>query len=683
MSSRIRQARSRATELTIGLLLVAMAAWLSRAAAQPAAPPEPAAQRTPVAGAPPARIGPRYDDDGALPERATPVTDYTLSARLDPTTHEIAGSGSVVFRNTSAAPLGALYVHLYLNAFKNERTLFLRSPFVTARDGRGPSDFGYIDVRRLAARELGGRDIWPGSAAHSPGDPDDQTDIQVPLPTPLEPGQSLTLDVEFTAKLPSVVARTGYAGSFHFVAQWFPKLARLESDGTFAHFPFHPQSEFHADFGRYDVTIDVPEGFVVGATGARTESAIEAGRHRVRHVADSVHDFAWTAWDRFQRAERQLDGIAVSVLYPPGHEANARTTLEVTAAALPILARRYGPYPYPSLTIVHPPAAAVDAGGMEYPTLITTGGPWYSQLLPGKGVELVTVHELGHQWFQGMVASNEHAFPFLDEGLTTHVEQSVMEELYGRASLGRWFDHPVSGRAMRRAYAASAAHDDVIAKPADQFASWMGLFGSVYSRTATLFDTLSSVYGKDEVERALGRYARYYRFAHPGPRHLILALQEVLGEEAAEQASLVLFEGGWVDYRVDAPESVLVREPRGVFERSAGRATVDRSGEPQGERHESRVVVRRHGTVRFPVTVELVFAGGRRERRTWDGRGSWTALSVVDRHPVVGAIVDPELRITLDQNLGNNATARGVMLAPRTLERTSYVAALLFGALAP
>src|SRR5207253_63210 len=119
--------------------------------------------------------------------------------------------------------------------------------------------------------------------------------------------ESIELDVVFDDKLPSVIARTGYSGTFHFVAQWFPKIARLEPDGTWAHFPFHKLSEFYADFGSYDVTITVPESYVVGATGPVTETRVEQGWRTERHVETNIHDFAWTAWNEYQQQGETIE----------------------------------------------------------------------------------------------------------------------------------------------------------------------------------------------------------------------------------------------------------------------------------------------------------------------------------------------------------------------------------------
>ena len=196
---------------------------------------------------------------------------------------------------------------------------------------------------------------------------------------------------------------------------------------AFAHFSFHAQSEFYADFGDYDVSLDVPAGFRVGATGSRVRATEAQGRTRLGYHAENVHDFAWTAWDRFETRSELIAGTRVSVLYPPHQQQNAQAELESVRFALPHFNALYGAYPYPTLTLVHPPEAAGNAGGMEYPTLITTGGPWYSTFGGAHFIDVVTTHELGHQWFYGLVASNEHAEPFLDEGFNSYAEAEALE----------------------------------------------------------------------------------------------------------------------------------------------------------------------------------------------------------------------------------------------------------------
>jgi hypothetical protein len=679
--SRVLARGSALLEATAGVLAFAAAAALLQVAVPPEQEPAPAAQ-TIAPSAPPPSIGPDFDDDRRLATSAVAVASYAIRARLDAASHELHGSAVITWKNGSAGAVRELWLHLYMNAFKNDQTLFLRSPYGAGRSGARAHAFGYIDVKKLTARELAGRDLWPSADRHSPGEPDDQTDIRVPLPEAVAPGATLTLDVEFVVQLPEIVERTGHSGSFHFVAQWFPKLARLEPDGSWAHFPFHAQSEFYADFGAYDVELDVPDGFVVGATGRRVSEQAGAGRRKLRYRAESVHDFAWTAWDGFLERRETVAGVAVRLLHPPGHEATAERTLEAIRFGLPHFNRLYGRYPYPVLTVVHPPRAGRAAGGMEYPTLITTGGAWYYPLLGVRALESVTLHELAHQWFYGLVATNEHTWPFLDEGLTSYAELHALQAAYAETSLAALPGLGVSMGSGHRALAAERARDEAIAASAARFENFSALGALVYSRTATVLATFANVYGEAKVRAAIGRYARHYRFQHPSPKHLVAALRETLGAEAARALETALFERGTIDYVVSEVVNARARRPSGVFDRKSGRETLLPDHEGGGD-WLARVAVYRYGELELPVEIELIASDGSRQRRRWDGRGTWTALHYRGKSPLVAARVDPDRRILLDHDLFNNARSAGPEHTPRVLERAVYWTGLSLAVFGP
>jgi len=615
-------------------------------------------------------------------EHAPRVASYLLEARLDENTHRVAGKGVIEFSNASRAPLGELYFHLYMNAFKHEKSLFLRSPFGAGRSDARAEDWGFIDVKSLKARELEGVDLWPTRENGSPAEPNDETDVKVTLPRPLAPGERLTLDVEFSCKLPRIVLRTGYSGDFHFVGQWFPKLARLTPEGAFVHFPFHPQAEFYADYGSYDVTIDVPATMTVGATGERVETRTGGGRRRERYRAVAVHDFAWTAWPGFLEQHRTIDGVAVRMLYPEGHQRNASDALDALAFALPHASRQYGPYPYPTLTVVHPPAGADQAGGMEYPTLITTGGPWYAGIAGDRAIEAVTVHELLHQWFYGLVGNDEARFPFLDEGLTSYAEQRSRDVAYGAGSLYRGFGAELSATAVARAIAAERGEDAPLASAASQFPGFQTLAALVYSRSATLFETLARVHGRERLDRALGAYARKYRFAHPGPAELVAALDAELGPGTAQLLDLALNQRGRVNYVVRDVQTAPERIPGGHLDAS-GNTDEPVEGSTVPRRFHSRALVVRHGELELPVEILLIDSTGKVTKKHWNGAGPF---HVVEHHgdaPLATVVVDPERRVLLDDDLLDNAATVSRSLPLRTLERGAYAGLLALAVLGP
>lgn len=634
---------------------------------------------------PVAPLGEAFERDEAMLAHPTSVHRTRLVARLDPATHKVHGEGEIRWRNTARVPVSEAYFHLYLNAFKNSRTAFLRRPLGEGRGGQLPAAWGEVTLARLTVRAASepperARDLLASMERHSPDDPDDQTDLRASLPTPCAPGDELIFELSFDSTLPSVVERTGHKGSFHMVGQWFPKLARLRPDGSWSHFIFRRLSEFDADFGDYDVTLEVPAGYVVGATGELTEESEAGGIRRLRYAQADVHDFAWTAWDGFQERRAEIEGVKVRALFSPGHEPAIDKQLDGLAVAMRCMNRRLGRYPYRTLTVVHPPLGAGEAGGMEYPTLITTGGPWHGPPWL-RAAETVTVHEYGHQYFFGLLASDEHRHPFLDEGVNSFVESLCMREGYGDGGLVAAPGLTVDASAGQRLLGLVSGHDTAIDHGADDFPT-AGHYGrQIYARSATLLETLRRAYGADPVDRALGRYARAYRFRHPEPAHLVAAFAEV---DASMGAALEegLLRRGWFDASVVSFETSKAVSDGGNFDGPSGRE-VKIASEQDGQWQGWAVVVRR-GTLRLPVEIRLRFADASERREHWDGQGEWLRLDLTGPSELVSVEVDPEHKLLIDEDWSNNARSRRPSrVGLGTLDRLTFWGALLGHGLAP
>jgi hypothetical protein len=570
-------------------------------------------------------------------EDALDVASYTMRATLDPRTHEVTGEGTLHWRNTSRVAVRELWWHLYLNGFAHERTLFLRS---TGGEHRGNARGRHGRIELRAMRLETGEDLL-ATAVHEPVLRDDRSELLVPLPRAVAPGEVITVEMAWRSVLPEVFARTGFKGNFHMVAQWFPKVAVLEPDGRWARFPFHGNSEFYADFGRYDVTITVPSGWVVGGTGSPTllERTPQGDRHRF--TAARVHDFAFTAWDRFHERRGEAGDIALRVLFPPGQDDAARHTIATLARVIPIYEQRFGAYPYPGLTVVLPPQDAEGAGGMEYPTLITTGAAplW----IPGavRALEHVTLHEFMHQYFYGLLASNENAWPFLDEGFTEYATALGLDALHPRG--GSLFDFPALGIrfdafALESYGSAGIRYVLPVAQGADAFPTF-GSYGShVYARTATVLRTAERLVGSLRFRQAMRAYATAWRFRHPTPEDFFLEMRRALGDAIVDDLLRpALFTPLTLDY-----------------------AVTDARSQREGTHYVGSVTVQRTGSLSLPVEVSLEDTRGQRQTVTWDGRGGWTSISYRGEAPLHAARVDPWNRILLDQDRSNNARlARG------------------------
>ncbi|MFO0643044.1 MAG: M1 family metallopeptidase [Polyangiaceae bacterium] len=597
---------------------------------------------------------------------ALDVANYTMTAKLDPVAHTVHGEGTITLKNTTSATLSEVWLHLYLNAFKNQRSAFMRDPVGGFRGSQKPATWGAIDLRKLTQRTAKGpEDLLPALEKSRPGD-DDETDARVPLREPLEPGKSLVLDVVWDDTLPSIVERTGFDGTFHFVGQWFPKLAKLEPDGTFAHFPFHHLAEFYSDFGTYDVTVDVPAGYLVAATGPSVSTKDEGGRHVERHVQAEVHDFAFGAFDTFERADETLDGVKVSFFYPRGYAGAAARERDALAFAIPHFRSLYGKYPYETLSVVHPPNKDREAGGMEYPTLITTGGPWHGPPFV-RELELVTIHEFGHQYFYGLLASNEAKWPFLDEGLNSYAEARALRTWLGPASVAKLSGLSVSGTTIQLFTGRMHAKVQPIAQPAAAFASGRAYGGLVYGRTATLLETLARVYGEDKLTAALGAYTSRHRMRNPVPEDLLAAIGEHLGDEARALTRAALFDQATIDYAVVEVGSQRRSKPAGLFDRNGKRETESGASEDD---YEGYALVEARGTLQLPLDVAFVTEDGAEVRTrvggTIEPHGRMIRVPYTGTKALRGVVLDPEQKLLLDDDFTNNhAMIRGTREAPQ------------------
>src|SRR5262245_5620734 len=414
-----------------------------------------------------------------------PVVDYRIEVTLDPVTKILQGRERLTWRNPSSDTVSELRFHMYLNAFKNGRSTMMRESnggqLRSDRAGHEPDDWGWIDVSSMktaAGAELrpGARFIQPDVAPNGARgfvDKDDQTVLAVPLPSPVPPHGEISLEIVFEAKLPRIFARTGFVRDFHLVGQWFPKIGVYEPAGMRGRaaggwncHSYHANSEFYADYGRYDVTLTVPSRYKVGATGKRVGETASGDKTIYRYAAGDVHDFAWTADPtfivhefRFQppadipqgwtalaakelgmtEAELALKPVDVRLLLSPEHAGTRERYVRSTKEALSFFGLWFGAYTYPTLTVVDPPEDGLGAGGMEYPTFFTGLVPPESLRWPFQGVRLledVVIHEFGHEYWYGMVGSNEFEESWLDEGINSDSEYRAMQLAYGPRPIG-------------------------------------------------------------------------------------------------------------------------------------------------------------------------------------------------------------------------------------------------------
>ncbi|QGG54344.1 M1 family metallopeptidase [Paenibacillus sp. B01] len=559
------------------------------------------------------------------------VTDYQIQVKLSGKT--LTGTETVTWKNPGKKTVSDMYLHLYPNAFLSDETTFMKESGGRLREDKATeASRGYMRLESLKTED--GASLMPRVHFVQPddGNESDYTLAKLKLPQPVAPGEEVTLHIGFSVGLPEVFARMGYSGSFVMAGQWFPKIAAYNTasgsrpEGWNAH-QYHGNSEFYSDFGLYSVKIDVPAGYKVAATGVQTKPA-EASKdgQTFTFYAEDVHDFAWSASPDFLYSEEAFSapgvpGVRIKLYLDPLHKKLAERYMHAAKSALAKYSQWYGAYPYSTLSIVVPPAAANGAGGMEYPTLVTAFGADTDN--PGYSLERTVVHEIGHQYWYGMVASNEFEEAWLDEGFTSYSEDKIMESEYGvepRTALeASYVTDPAPLKLLSWSYGSHGRYAD-----------------NVYSRAKLVLTGIEQRTGPTMMNKILRTYFNQYKFKHPTTADFKRVVEQVTKDSWDDYFSQFVYGGQTADYAVD---SIRV-------------SPLESGGGKPG--YESQVVIRRLDGVYGPVNIRFRFADGRTIERMWDGVEADTSFKLTSSSPLLWAAVDPDRLNVLDNRQINN-----------------------------
>jgi hypothetical protein len=560
----------------------------------------------------------------ARASRVSAVASYDIDVTLDAEAKTLTAHQVVTYVNTTDTAIPDLVFHLYLNAFRDRTSIFLQEAGPQHRgfmwDPDHPGSIEVTDIRLAEGTPLILEEIEDGTLARAV------------LPEPVAPGESVTFELDFRAQLPRVFARTGYVDDFFIVGQWFPKLGVWE-DGSWNAHPFHANAEFYADFGTYDVAITLPADYVTAGTGLVADTIDnDDGTQTVRFHAEDVIDFVWAASPDFREATRDVGGVEVHYVYLPEHAWSVDRALDAAEAAVSHYSRWYGPYPYPRLTVLDVPADGVAAGGMEYPTLVTAGtmsALGFSGLVRSgldRSLEMVIAHEIGHQWWQSMVAFNEAEEPWLDEGFTDYSTLRLVETLYGPSAsvldaggleVGYRDVHRMSFLLTPRISMAGAAWEF----------NMLDYSIATYSKPVLSLRTLEYVLGEEVMLEIMSTFFQRYQFAHPTADDF-----RTVAEEVSEQDLSWFFDG-------------LV----------AGGSAVNYA---VAEMTEQTVTVVRFGDLVIPTEVLVTFSDGSTVLEPWNGEEEAVTFTYEGRSPVRGAEVDPRRALLIDLSWMDNGLSR-------------------------
>ncbi|MCC6725943.1 MAG: M1 family metallopeptidase [Saprospiraceae bacterium] len=479
--------------------------------------------------------------------------NYRINVTLDDVKHTVSGDIIIEYQNNSPVALDSIWMHLWGNAFKNTETEYAKQEL---RNGDAKFYFSSEDEKGyytgLDFSVYGQKVTW----AFDKKNPDIAVLV---LPQPLPSGSKALIKTPFTLKIPASWSRLGHVGTSYQMTQWYPKPAVFDKNGWHP-MPYLDMGEFYSEFGNFDVTITLPENYVVGASGvlqteseqkfleqkvAETQGFIKNGFPKgeefppsattmktIHYIAERVHDFAWFADKRFHVVKDEAVLPSGKKIPTWGMFTNAESDIwtkgaEYVRRAVEFYSQHVGEYPWPQATAVHSALSA--GGGMEYPMITVIGNSGSARSLDD-----VITHEVGHNWFYGIFATNERDHAWMDEGINSYYEHRYMKQYYGsRVNFGlpKFMTKHIDGdvyetgiqlQCRRRMDQAPAAHSN------DFSQTNYGLM--VYMKTASAMHHLEEYLGTERFDKVMKSYFNKWGFKHPQPEDLKAHFEQETGK---------------------------------------------------------------------------------------------------------------------------------------------------------
>ncbi|MBU1881867.1 M1 family metallopeptidase [bacterium] len=483
---------------------------------------------------------------------------YQMDVRLAEDGRTLLGTLEFSYQNNSPDTLTELRFHAHYNTFRPGSPAHRRWNSRGSRriDNADPTDYGSLSITRL--QDAAGKTIDPLF---------NYAIFTVPLTEPLLPGNRLTLSMDFESYIPglSIAYRSAYGRGQLKVAHWYPQVCVYDPVMGWVDNQYMGTGEAYGEFGSYDVTLELPEPFIVGGTGvlvnrnealpADLRAALDLSHYldwpwgakpdttygdwnkrKTWHFhAENVHDFAWAADPTFRIDQDRCGETDIWILVRQDHATGWHDAAELTREGMEILEREIGTFPYPEFTV------ADVFSGMEYPGIVFCGGrsPHY---------KLLFWHEMAHNYFMGALGSNQTDRSCLDEGFTTYWELRIMEELLGEDNILRYQKGNISIWDKNRWYRGfrpylqhqKSGYILPLHVQADVAEVYLQYRVSSYYKPATMFYALQSYIGEAGIRRVMHDYYAEWKTRHPYEQDFLQSAEETLG------TSLQWFYEAWV-----------------------------------------------------------------------------------------------------------------------------------------
>ncbi len=475
--------------------------------------------------------------------------DYTMDVFLDVKTHKLLGKQVATYYNNSPDTLYEIYYHLYLNAFKPGSSMQVRGDVIKNSLGdriraMKPDEYGWTNVKYVKANgEEIDFEIF-------------DTILRAKLKNPLPPGASVSLEMEFESQIPKQTRRNGRdnrEGIDYSMAQWYPKICEYDFEGW--HADQYIEREFYGVWGNFDVKITLSSDYLVGATGViqnpdevlcgyelgavdtvifpvQWKRNVKSELKTWHFKAENVHDFAWVA-DRDYIHEITwlslgVDTVIIHLLYQPDVYMLWREAGKFTREIIKLYSDWFYKYPYKSFTV-----AQAGDGGMEYPMLIMITGRRGRTSMIG-----ILAHEIGHNWFYGLIGNNESKEAWIDEGGASFVTPRVFKEILGE----KWKDFSGIDAFLRpesdiyggyRNYIrfSQLGYEEPVLLHSDFFRESVSYTNAVYGKGASVFEMLEYVVGDSVFDKIMKEFFSEWAFKHPTTKDFERVAEKVSGME--------------------------------------------------------------------------------------------------------------------------------------------------------
>lgn len=589
---------------------------------------------------------------------------YNMDVYLDTSAHTISGKSIIKYVNHAPHELSRIYMHLYPNAF-NQGTVKYREYLQGYGRSRRAREFTKNDNDKyFSSIEIHDYKITQGSDILADHFEIDGTLLLSEMSPALKSGDSVIIELNWTHFIGEQFERAGRVGQQYNFAQWYPKIVVYDENG-WSNTAFHAEGEFYGEFGDFEVSMNVPGGYIIAASGVvktgdpgwesvRVDTAQNFltwektfkvsqnnkrdNRRVVTFSAENVHDFAWVTSPDFLYEQGRWQGIDVHVLFNRKNgEKWTKKVVNRSEAALEWLSTNFGQYPYPQVSTVD----RLKSGGMEYPMLVMNGSE----------SESLIIHEIGHIWFYGILGNNEVREAWLDEGFTTFQTRRYMMNKYGPRGFDLinstnlrpyqkkfWkFSSSLGKTQWSTINFITGGKDEPVGRWAYMFNNSTAYRQNAYTKPSLMLEELNYIMGDPVFTEMMFEYYGRWNLKHTSENRFINAVEKTGGEDMDWFFRPWLHNTKLLDYEIK---------------------NWSKNQNADGT-WEIRLKIKRTGTREMPQLVEVKLENGS-IYRTWWRNHKWRAeddfIFTVPAEPA-GAVLDPDVK-TIDIDRRNNYTGR-------------------------